>query len=86
MENEDVKRSMCRARIWRSRKLIPAGGFANCCQLLDPEITNTIEARNNCDGAPVALGGTFPILMGDNYDRVIEAKFRDAIWLTKGAV
>ncbi|MGY4281687.1 ethanolamine utilization protein EutQ (cupin superfamily) [Bradyrhizobium sp. LM2.7] len=73
-----------------------AGGSATVCQLVGPEMSKTIDAgvatydgcsierKVNYDEAAVVLGGTFRILTGENYDRVIEAKFGDVIWLTKG--
>lgn len=73
-----------------------AGGAASVCQLVGPEISKTINAgvaaydgcsierRVNYDETAVVLGGTFRILTGEDYSRVIEAKFGDVIWLTKG--
>ncbi|OSI73159.1 hypothetical protein [Bradyrhizobium canariense] len=73
-----------------------SGGHASCCQLIGPEVSQTIDAAiaiyDGCsiertttyDEAVVVLDGTYRLLTGDNYSRVIEAKFGDVIWLTKG--
>jgi len=73
-----------------------AGGSASVCQLVGPEISKTIDAgiatydgcsierKVNYDETIVVLGGIFRLLTGENYGRVIEAKFGDVIWLTKG--
>lgn len=72
------------------------GGSATVCQLIGPESSWTIDAgvatydgcsierTVNYDEASVVLEGTFRILTGENYSRVIEAKFGDVIWLTRG--
>ncbi|MCK1641380.1 hypothetical protein IVA95_28425 [Bradyrhizobium sp. 157] len=73
-----------------------ASGSSKSCQLVGPEISKTIDAgvaiydgcsierRVKYDETAIVLGGTFRILAGENYSRVIEAKFGDVIWLTKG--
>ncbi|MGY4399205.1 hypothetical protein [Bradyrhizobium sp. USDA 3315] len=72
------------------------GGQASYCQLVGPENSRTIDAgiaiyddcsierTTNYDEAAVVLSGTYRILTGQDYSRVIEAKFGDVIWLTKG--
>lgn len=73
-----------------------AGGYASNCQVVGPGLSTTINAgvaiydgcsiqrKTNYDEAAVVLDGTLRILTGESYSRVIEAKFGDVIWLTKG--
>ncbi|SDD33244.1 ethanolamine utilization protein EutQ [Bradyrhizobium brasilense] len=75
-----------------------AGGQASYCPLVGPENSRTIDAgiaiyddcsierTTNYDEAAVVLSGTYRILTGEDYSRVIDAKFGDVIWLTKGTL
>lgn len=44
----------------------------------------SIERKTKYDEAIVVLEGTFRLITGESFDRVINAKFGDVIWLTKG--
>ncbi|WGR93434.1 hypothetical protein MTX26_27160 [Bradyrhizobium sp. ISRA443] len=73
-----------------------SGGLASSCRLITPEISKTlsvdihtyddcsIETTAACDEAIVVLEGALRILTGDNYSRVIEAKFSDVILVPRG--
>ena len=75
---------------------IHAGGYASTCSLIGPAISKslgaTIATFDGCsidwttkyDQASVALGGNMRVITGEHYDRALEAKFGDVIWLPKG--
>ncbi|MGY4408187.1 hypothetical protein [Bradyrhizobium sp. USDA 3315] len=73
-----------------------AGGYASNLRLINPQNSTTlasgVAAYDGCsfdvtmkyDEVIVVLEGIFRIRTGENYSRVIEAKFGDVIWLPKG--
>jgi len=75
---------------------VHSGGYASTCWLISPAISKsvsgTVALYDGCsmawttryDQASVGLGGNMRILYGEKYDRAIEAKLGDVVWLPKG--
>ncbi|MCK1419469.1 MULTISPECIES: hypothetical protein [unclassified Bradyrhizobium] len=76
---------------------IHAGGHFSACRLLTADNSDTIIAGittyDGCsipttlkiDEVFVCLGGTVRIIYGDDYDRVVEARLGDVVWIPKGS-
>ncbi|MFD9667977.1 hypothetical protein ACFWAY_41350 [Rhodococcus sp. NPDC059968] len=72
-----------------------AGGYVSTCTVVNRNISDTIgatistyddcsiEATTTDDQAIVVLDGVFRVRTGDDFSRVMEARFGDVLWLPK---